>query len=198
MIDFACPIRTFVVLFTKGGEAPKHRKQKEEKMFRAFILAFLMVAMLSFVCLAEDLSKITDRFYAGLADIIESNMDDPDGCVREVEAYYQNNQALIAQIREATEKAMTQVAPMMAKKMEQYGSMSEEKLEAMERKYGGRQEAMIEKKMSAAGKRYSKAVEDFSMKYPQQGMKIAFKAFELMPRSQGAGQFQVPEEQMQW
>lgn len=167
-------------------------------MFRAFILAFLMVAMLSFVCLAEDLSKIIDRFYVGLTDIIESNMDDPDGCVREVETYYQNNQALIAQIREAAEKTMTQAAPMMAKTMDQYESMSEEELEAMERKSGGRQEAMAEKGMSAAGKRYSKALEDFSIKYPQQGMKIAFKAFELMPRGQGAGQFQVPKEQMQW
>ncbi len=166
-------------------------------MLRILLVAFLMLGLLCCVAWAEDTAGLLNRFYAGLSDIIESNMGDPEGCVREVSAYYQNNQALIAQIREVTEKAMSQAAPMMTEMMEQYSSMSKEELEAMGKRYEGTQGDMSQRGTTFQSERYTKALDTFATKYPQAGMQIGLKALELMP-SFAAEQFKLPEEQAQW
>jgi hypothetical protein len=102
-------------------------------MFRIFSLAFLMLALFCCVAPAADLSALLEDFYGGLADIIENNMDEPQNCVREVDAYYQDNQALVYQIQEETANVMAQAAPMMQGMMDDYQSAkSEEELRAME------------------------------------------------------------------
>ena len=147
-----------------------------KKMFSAFMLALLVLSLLGSIGLAEDLSKLTDRFHGGLADIIERNMDEPQRCVREVDEYYQDNQAIITEIRRKTEKAMAHVGPMMEKMISEYSSMSEEELEAMEKKYEGMQTGMPHRPESAEMARYSQVMEAFAMKHPQ-------KAMQFMPTS---------------
>jgi len=145
-----------------------------KKILSIFVVVFLMISLPSGVSQAEDVNVIADKFYAGLADIIERNMDDPQTCVKEVEDYYQDNQESIKQIRRAAEKAMEQLAPMM----EQYMSMSEEELGALERQQKGWGQ---QPQMSPDAVRYTQALEAFTMKYPQYGMEIATKAMQLVP-----------------
>ena len=149
-------------------------------MIRTIVLAFLMVVILCFTSQAADLNKMSDKFYAGLADIIESNMDDASSCVVAVERYYQENKALVAQIREETAKVLAQSAPMMNKMMNEYMSMSEAELEAMEKKYKGMQQ---QGQKSPGMTRYSKALQEFTSKYPKYGVEIAIKAMQLVPVS---------------
>jgi len=144
-----------------------------KKILSVFVVGFLMIFLPSGVSQAEDLEKISDRFYAGLADIIERNMDDPQTCVKEVEDYYQANQKSVRQIRKAAEKAMAHIAPML----EKYKSMSEEELDALKRQ----QKAMEPPRMSPGVARYSQALRAFTMKYPQYGMEITKKAMQLVP-----------------
>jgi len=105
-------------------------------------------------------------------------MDNPDKCLSGVNSYYQKNQALISRIQEETEKALEKVAPKMAEYIEKYESMSEEELAELERKSSQQQE---QRQASPGVERYSKALQAFSMKYPQEGMMIALKAMELFP-----------------
>ena len=148
------------------------------------ITIFLIVTFLGGVSRAENLQTLTERFYTGLADIIEQNMNSPQDCVSAVNRYYQNNQQTVEKIRRLTKEALEKAAPMMEKMapamqdyQKRYESMSEEELEALERKHQSRQP-----EMSPALTRYSKALDAFIQKYPNQGMEIAMKAMELMPR----------------
>jgi len=129
--------------------------------------------------MAEDLKVLTDKFYAGVANIVERNMDNPDKCLSEVYKYYEDHQALVKQIREETEKAFAQIGTTMGEYVNKYASMSEEELQALEGK--SMQEGHSEPQMSAAAKRYSDALEAFITKYPLHGSKISMKAMELLP-----------------
>jgi len=150
-----------------------------KKVYKIFILLFLMVFILSAVSFAEDLKVLTDKFYAGVADIVERNMNNPDRCLREVYKYYENHQELINQIREETEKAFAQIGTTMGEYVDKYASMSEEELSSFEEK--SMYEDDIEPQMSEAAGRYSEALEAFITKYPLQGSKISMKAIELLP-----------------
>ena len=149
------------------------------KIYKIFILIFLTMSISGSSLMADDLKGLTDKFYAGIADIVERNMNNPDRCLREVYKYYENNQGLINQIRKETEKAFAQMGPVIEEHLSKYASMSEEELEALEEK--SMQEDNIEPQMSAAAKRYSQALEAFITKYPLQGSKIGMKAMELLP-----------------
>ena len=59
-----------------------------KKICNIFVLTFLIIFALSCASRAEDIDTIMDKFYDGLADIIERNMDSPDRCVREINDYY--------------------------------------------------------------------------------------------------------------
>lgn len=158
-----------------------------KKVVRNFGLVLVMVSFMGGISLAKDLNKMVEGFYAGLADIIEANMDNPEICLVKVEDYYQKNQAVINEIRQETAKALEKSAPMMQKKVDEYMSMSEEELEALERKHGGEM-AGKESDKSPIMTRYSQALGKFSLKYPEQGMQIGLKAMELMPASESGSQ----------
>ena len=152
-------------------------------MWRTFILTILLISILCSVSQAADLRVLYDKFYTGIADVIERNMDDPQQCLREVDKYFEKNQALVAQIRSETEKAMTRSAPMMQKMMGQYQSMSEKELAALEKKSVGSagMEKRIQSQMSPAMTRYSKVADTFMEKYPQYAMQLAGKMMQLIP-----------------
>jgi hypothetical protein len=150
-------------------------------MWKTLALALLMIAVLGSVAAAEELSKITDNFFAGLAEVIEGNMEDPGECLGQVEEYYRQNQATIAKIREETAKAMALAAPMMNEMMQASFSQDEEKLKALEKKYQGMAKGMPQERIQPGADRYAKALEDFTARYPQYGMQVAMKSMELMP-----------------
>ena len=47
----------------------------------------------------EEVADDLNTFYTTLANIIEKNIDDPNNCINEVGNYYQNNQAIVANIK---------------------------------------------------------------------------------------------------
>ncbi len=150
-----------------------------KKIYKFFILVFLVISLLVNSSIAEDLKALTDRFYGGVADIVERNMNNPDKCLSEVYKYYEKHQPLVSQIREETKKAFAQMGTTMGEYVNKYASMSEEELQALEGK--SMQEDNVEPQMSMAAKRYSETLEAFITKYPLQGLKISMKAMELLP-----------------
>jgi len=146
---------------------------------RTFVTIMAAVCLLALpaVVRAQDLTTIADSFYAGLADVIERNMDNPEVCVQDVESYYRANQSAVAQMRQAAQKAMEQVAP----EIEKYMNMTEEDLQALAKKHAESGQAANQPHMSVGAQRYTRALKNFSAQYPQYGMKIATKAMQLAP-----------------
>ena len=122
---------------------------------------------------AQDMDAMMDGFYIGLANIVERNMNAPDQCVIEVDAYYVQNQDVINKVREISEKHMAASAEMMERAM----SMTEEELEALSIEMEGKR---FEQDSSMGNNRYTDVMQEFSMKYPQQGMKVTMKAMQFM------------------
>jgi len=149
-------------------------------MIRVFVLTLLLLPACCGDVFSADLKALQDKFYTGITDIIERNMEDPQKALKEVDKYFEDNQVLVTQIRSETEKAMAQSVPMMQKMMDQYKSMSEKELEALEKKSAGMEKRM-QSQMSPAMLRYNKAIESFTMKYPQHAMELAGKLMQLMP-----------------
>jgi arginine utilization protein RocB len=108
-------------------------------------------------------------------------MDSPDQCLADVDDYYQQNQATVDKIREQTEKAMAKVMPMMEKYQNKYAQMSEAELEALERQAKQQEARHGGGRMAPGMARYTKAMEKFTMKYPQQGMVITTKLMQFVP-----------------
>ncbi len=148
-----------------------------KKIVKSFLLTFLIILLLDNpVCSqVQDLTKIADNFYAGLADVIEANMDDPDNCLREVEDYYQKNEATVKQIRMSAEEAMKQVIPLV----DEYMSMSEGELEAFAREQKMNRQSQL--RISPGAVRYTETMKAFTMKYPAYGLQVATKALQLIP-----------------
>lgn len=151
------------------------------KFVKIFVFVFLAIFISSPLLKAEDANTLADGFYNGLAEIIERNMNNPDNCVVEVENYYQANRATVEKIRQLAEKPMAQAMQEMDKVMEKYESMSEEELEALERQAQQKGSQYKQQKMSPGAARYTEAMKNFTMKYPQQAMKVAGKAMRLVP-----------------
>ena len=148
-----------------------------ERALRFFAGCLSLCIACCSVCEAQDINKLADEFYAGLADIIERNMDNAESCVREVDAYYQANKDKVAYIRAAAEKATEEISS----KMDAYMSMSQKELEALAQQQGARQQEAPTSHMSDSGMRYTNAIKTFTVKYPNEGMKISMKALELVP-----------------
>ena len=148
-----------------------------KKIVKPFLLTFLIILLLGnpVYSQVQDLTKITDNFYAGLADIIEVNMDNPDKCLMEVEDYYQKNEATVKQIRILTEEAMKQVTPLV----DEYMSMSEGELEAFAREQKLNSQSQL--RISPGAVRYTETMKVFAMKYPACGLQVATKVFQLIP-----------------
>lgn len=158
-----------------------------KKICNIFVLTFLIIFALSCASGAEDIDTIMDKFYDGLADIIERNMDSPDQCVREINDYYKDNQATIEKIRKMMEKGMAQARAMMKQYERTHDKqtyMTDDDIEAMERRarlMGMTRGVAEEPTMSLGEERYAKALEAFAAKYPLRATDIAIKAMELMP-----------------
>jgi len=143
----------------------------------------IIASIISLYCVilyAADINKTTDEFYLGLALIIEHHMDNPQACVQAVEAYYQENQSTIQKIRTSAQEALEKSGPMMEKMMNNYMTMSEEELEELEKQQKGSM-TKAASQSSPGVDRYTKALQNFTMRNPQQGMRIATKALELVP-----------------
>ena len=149
-------------------------------MLRIFVLVVLLVSMLCAVSSASDLRALQDKFYAGITDIVQRNMEDPQQCLGAVDRYFEDNQALVAQIRMETEKAMAQSAPMMQKMIDKYQSMSEEELQALEKKSAATDQRM-QSQMSSTMTRYNEVMSAFMERYPKYAMELAGKMMRLMP-----------------
>lgn len=158
-----------------------------KKICNIFVLTFLIIFALSCVSRAEDVDTIMDKFYDGLADIIERNMDSPDQCVREINDYYRDNQATVEKIRKMMEKGMAQARAMMKqyeRTHDEQTYMTDDDIEAIERRarlMGMTRGIAEEPAMSPGTERYTKALEVFTAKYPLRAMGITMKAMELMP-----------------
>ena len=152
-----------------------------KKITKLLAFIFGVLFFLNTVSLADNFEEMTDKFYDGLAAVIEKNSNNPDICVKEVYAYYEKNQKTVEAIRMETEKRMEKSAPMMQKMMEKYQNMSPEELEALQKQQA--KQEMQQPAMSPGTQRYSSALSDFTMKYPHHGTQIAFKAMELAPKS---------------
>lgn len=61
------------------------------------IFVILLFTVLAFVPTlnADELERVTEGFYAGLADIIENDMNNPDKCVIGAENYFNKNEATV-------------------------------------------------------------------------------------------------------
>lgn len=154
-------------------------------VFSLCLIIFLFAAI-SHAEEANEIATLMNKFYNGLADIIERNMDSPDACVAEVESYYENNKEAVDKIRSLMEKALAQ-AMAMAKELEAKSAeySKKENMSPSELAELAEKEAALIPKPSPAREteRYSKALAAFSAKYPKQGLKIATKSLLLLPEA---------------
>lgn len=147
-------------------------------------LIIIFVCMLSMLfaqqpaAQAEDAAVLMDKFYDGLAAIIERNMNNPKQCVSEVNNYYETNRATVEKIRKISAEAINKGMAMM-KQLEETGNIA---VPAGQAEQAPSQLAEMSKSTEMQGSsRYSKALQVFSEKYPTQGMQIAIKAMQLLP-----------------
>ena len=125
---------------------------------------------------AEDMSDTLNKFYAGLADIIKSNMGTPGKCVKEVEDYYKANAITVKKIQAFTEKAMEQAMAIKDK----YGAVVTE--EPGDMGVLDAEESVSEAASITLGsKEYVKALQNFTMRHPKEGMAIASQVVQFMP-----------------
>ena len=149
-----------------------------KKIGKIFVAVLVGISLLASISLAQDLNQVVDQFYAGLADIIERNMDNPDQCVREVEDFYAANQETVNKIRQAAQEAMKELSPMIDK----YKSMTQEEIEALHQEAREKQIGQTDfpevtlPPLADGADRYAQAIQAFAAKYPEAGMKIAAKA----------------------
>lgn len=147
-----------------------------------FFVMFILAYSLPVITHAETAYFVTEMFYSGLANVIESNMNAPDKCVRDVERYYSNNKRLVLKIREETQGKIKEFEPIMNEYMKliekvMAGEVSEEELAAFNKELQKKNPIQY----SAEVDRYTAALETFTQRYPKQGMKIAAKSVELAP-----------------
>ena len=150
------------------------------RLLKYFTLSCLCLFILNGVAMAQELNRVTDEFYSGLAGVIERNMNDPESCVREVDNYFEANRDKVELIRKEAAKAMEMIAP----EIDKYMSMTEEEAAAMAQQQR-MQTNRPEPRMSAAAQRYNQVFKAFCSQYPKYGMKIAGKTMQLVPGFSG-------------
>ena len=145
------------------------------KLVKCLITAGIGVLLAINLSCADNLEKDMDKFYGGLADIVEKNMDNPDYCVKAVDDYYVKNKGTVEKIRKVTEKMMAEAY----QATDMYGSMDPGEYEALEEETVER--TMIDPKFTGGAQRYSEAMQKFSMKHPRYAMQVGLKAMQLAP-----------------
>ena len=136
-------------------------------------IAFLFI--LSIQCFTDDIGVAIDKFYGGLARIIENNMNAPNKCVEEVSLYYAKNDRSVEKIRNLAEKNMEAAFAMK----DQYGAVSTENPEALD--LMAIQHGITSPTLSEGSKKYADALHSFILKYPTHGVKIAAESMKLLP-----------------
>ena len=134
------------------------------------LAGFLLICLLSSNGSAEDAETFMERFYDELADIIESNMDNPDECLTEVERFYENNQDRLSEFLGEAKRNATIPGISME---EQVQSVSDEEMAEMVQRA---QDSKLYQIMS----RYNQAVTSFIRKYPAHGTKIMEKFGQIL------------------
>lgn len=148
------------------------------------IICYLLIAFIAFslgatlpnaVSGAEDIRAVIDKFYDGLAEIIEHNMNAPEKCLSEVDKYYSKNKEAIKKIRSIAEKSMEEA---MAVK-DKYGPLSEGDIGPIDAMSA--QRGITVPGLTAGSTRYIEALRHFTMRYPQYGMKVAGRTTNFLP-----------------
>ena len=130
-------------------------------MIRRILLSGIFVAFLLSIAYAQDDPLYT--FYNGLSDIIESNMNSPDACVKEAEDFISQNIAPLIKISEEGKRRA-------AGQSTSVDSMSDEQKREMMEKAG---EALSNSQGVEALNRFTQLLQDFSASYPDHADKIA-------------------------
>jgi len=162
-------------------------------MMKTFLRSVsILVLAISFFCNAahaddaEEMAKLMDEFYEGLAEVIENNMDDPDKCLSEVDSYYEENKDTVEKVQELTAKAMEQVGVMMEQSESTWSADADrdyidaEELAKMAQKSGLTESGAPQMEETD---RYTKALEAFMKKHPMHALRIATKAMMFMAPS---------------
>ncbi len=158
-----------------------------------------MVSCIAFVLFSLSVvlagTQAIDRLFTDLANIIEQNMDSPYRALNQVDQYYRDNQALVEQARHETAEALEQSQTISI--MEEVASYQQRIMEAASRgdsdeieRLGRELEALASRAsaLSSSGitppaaQRYSQVLEEFSRRYPEQGMQIGLRAQQLAPQ----------------
>ena len=120
---------------------------------------FLMALLLSFPVYADNGDPMYN-FYNGLANVIESNMDNPEACVAKAESYIRKN---IGPLERATQRGRRMAETGM------YDDMTEEDaMQALE----GMGEAMSRTGGFQALNRFQRVLGVFEQKYPEHAERL--------------------------
>ena len=118
-----------------------------------------VVCLLSTSAYAGDENVMYD-FYNGLAEIIERNMGNPNGCLSQAESFIDTK---AAKIKEIIQKAKQMASTMPTTRMNEA---------ELERKMQEIETNPMANKMMEAISRLTKAIQHFSMKYPDHAEKL--------------------------
>jgi len=144
-------------------------------MRKLIIFAVIFILAIGSVAFSEDITKSIDKFYGGIADIIERNMDRPHECVEEVSKYYESNSKLVDKIRNLAEKNMLSAMSAAGKsKADSGGSEKASDFTADE-------ESIASVVLTEGSNRYATALQKFMPKHPAEGMKIVAESIKLLP-----------------
>ncbi len=147
------------------------------KVLLKIALVLISFAFFASTAPAENLAALTDKFYGGISDIMEKNMNNPDKCVREIDKYYDDNNATILKIRKLTEENIK-------KAVEFAKNFKDAPIENYEKAKSKAGDFYNENMGPTAGiTRYSNAMQEFAMKHPQQAIKIATMGARLVPNA---------------
>ena len=145
------------------------------KKIGSLILVILLTACLLKCASAQnDIGDAAEKFYAALAEIIQRNMDAPAKCVEEISNYYEQNKKLLGQIRKELEESIFKGIPLKYTP-EEIGENGMYKV-----KVAGQEQQM---RMPEGIMKYLHAFQNFIMEHPDEGIKIAEKVQQLMPKS---------------
>lgn len=137
----------------------------------ALLLACLIVLVFPAGVFAEDMEAQVARFYNGLSDIMERNMNNPDSCVSETKRFVDANQAFLIKMQELAKKGMQQAQDMQHPSMDQADMQK-----AMEE--------MSKSEAAQATTRWAQAMMQFSMQNPEHAGQIAEIMSRFMPKNQ--------------
>ena len=124
---------------------------------------------------AEDIKTVVDEFYGGLAAVIESNMESPGRCLREVSSYYKKNRKSVEKIRELTAKNMEETMAVKDKS----AAITNEGPQAFD--LMAFQRGVTAPDLTPGSAKYANALKKFTKKYPREGLELAGKTVQLLP-----------------